>query len=344
MPVLLKIKKVLLKHFLDMRWYSIVIAVLLYLAGSWLLLRLAGEMALTAAPDFLYWLIVTASTVGYGDLSPQTTMGKHLVAFFVIPFGLSLFALAVGRIAAFVSFQWRKGVRGLKALHYDDHILIIGWNEARTLQLLRLLLREFKNGEERKIALCVMADIENPLPDQIGFVKVLSFTHDDDMARAALASARSIIIDNADDDMTMTTALYCSARNPQAHIIAYFQKEGLGELLKIHCPNIECMPSVAVEMLAKSAVDPGSSALHHELLDVDRGMTQYSLEYRGPKKRVEDVFLALKSQYAATLIGLLKLGESTIAVNPALTEELQNGDKLYYIADERIAAIDWEHI
>ena len=61
------------------------------MALSWLLLWLCDEEVLTSA-DFLYWIVVTASTAGYGDFSPQTEAGKYVVSLFVIPFGLGLSA------------------------------------------------------------------------------------------------------------------------------------------------------------------------------------------------------------------------------------------------------------
>ena len=342
MPVLFKIKKILLRHFMALRWHGVLLAIALYISLSWVLLWLSGEQAIITDSQFVYWIVVTASTVGYGDLSPETTPGKYIVAFFVIPFGLGLFGLAIGRVAAFASFQWRKGIQGLKSLDYEDHILVIGWNDGRTLQLLKLLLRETKyRSDSQRIALCVRADIENPLPDEIGFVKVTSFSSDDDMARATVEKAGSIIIDNPDDDITMTTALYCSSKNPDAHIIAYFQDDKLGELLKQHCPNIECMPSVAVEMIAKSAADPGSSALHHQLLNADKGMTQYSVKYTGKQALpVRDFFSTFKETYEATLIGVSEGGDMTL--NPLLDTEVKPGSTIYYIADERINRIDWE--
>lgn len=337
------LRKLLVKHFLEMRWHSLVLVIASYIISSWLLLWVCDEKALTTNAEFIYWIIVTASTVGYGDLSPVTTPGKYAVAFYIIPLGLSLFALAVGRLAAFVSFQWRKGVQGLKSLNYENHVLLIGWNEARTLQLIRLLLREIEYQDQtQKIALCVRADIENPMPEDIGFVKVESFSHDLDMQRAAIDKASCIIIDNPDDDMTMTTGLYCANRNPEAHIIAYFKDDQLGHLLKKHCPNIECVPSVAVEMMAKSAVDPGSSYLHHQLLDVDHGMTQYSMRFSGQTALgVHVLFSAFKEKYGVTLIGVSSNGSESVVLNPDLGLQIEPGDTVYYIADERIHGIDW---
>ncbi len=345
MPMIQKIRKLVLKHFIHMRWYSVVLALIVYAALCWILLRLSGEEALTQWPDFLYWLMVTGSTVGYGDMSPTTDAGKYITSIFVIPFGLSIFALIVGRVAAWISQQWHKGVKGLKAIHVSQHILVIGWHGERTMHLLKLLLRERNEANKQQvILLCVRADIDNPLPGQIEFVRVASFNKDVDMDRACVAEAAVIIVDNPRDDETMTTALYCHQRNPDNHLLVYFEDESLSKLLKQHCANVECTPSVAVEMLAKSAFDPGSSALHHDLLNVeDDGQAQYSVnvpELAQPLS-VEQLFIGMKKHYNATFIGLANQLKQ-IELNPNLSTLLGPGDKIYYIASRRLNNINWE--
>ncbi|KXI28538.1 potassium channel family protein [Paraglaciecola hydrolytica] len=340
-----KVRKLIIRVFADMRWYSIVLALFFYACTSWILLWLAGEENLTQTTNFIYWLAVTGSTVGYGDLAPSTTAGKYIVSFYVIPLGLSIFALILGHGAKWVSDQWQKGVRGLKDLHVENHILVLGWNGQRTMRLLNLLIREKKSvAENPTIVLCVRAEITNPLPDDIEFVKVTTFSNDQDMDRACVARAKVILMDNPEDDLTMTTALYCSQRNPNAQMVAYFNDETLVPLLQKHCPNVECTPSVAVEMLAKAAFDPGSSLLHHDLLDVDEGNAQYSVsipENVSPLL-VSKLFIGLKRDYRATLIGLSRAHQKlSIEVNPDLDQIVNPGDKIFYIADERIQRFNW---
>ena len=340
-----KLRKMLVRVFAEMRWYSIVLALLFYGMTSWCMLYLAGEKSLTQSVDFIYWLVVTGSTVGYGDLSPSTTAGKYLVSFYIIPMGLSIFALVLGRVASWVSNQWQKGARGLKSLDIEDHILVLGWNGQRTIRLLELLIRERAYIEDDPlIVLCVRAEMTNPLPGQVEFVKVTTFSNDLDMDRACVAKARVVLMDNPEDDLTMTTALYCSQRNPDAQMVAYFNDESLVSLLQKHCPNVECTPSVAVEMLAKSAFDPGSSLLHHDLLDINHGQAQYSVSIpvHIPPIKVEHIFETLKRKYRATLIGMSKAEEKlNIHVNPDLDFMLSPGDKIFYIADERIIDLQW---
>lgn len=344
--ILFKLRKLLLRHFMQLRWHNLLVALLIYIALSWSLLSLCGEHALTGS-DFIYWLMVTSSTVGYGDLSPSTQAGKWVSALVVIPFGLGLFAVTVGRLAAFASFHWRKGVRGLSSVNTQHHIVVIGWNGQRTMRLLQLLIKEEQAGAQRPIVLCVRSsrEIENPLADDIEFVKVSSFNDREAMDRASIATASCIVIDNEYDDVTMTAALFCHSRNPSAHIIVYFADESLSELLAAHCPGVECAPSVSVEMLAKAAVDPGSSALHHQLLSVDKGMTQYSVRYPDnlPNVNVEHVFLLFKKYHQATFIAIAH-NHSGIIVNPALDVPVQPGATLYYIADDRITAFDWDKL
>lgn len=343
MIVFLRLRKLFTRHFLDLSGWGLLAVLAGYFVITWILLYFANEHALLNRQDFLYWLIVSASTVGYGDLSPSTPAGKLIVAVFVIPFGLGLFALVVGRVAVFSASQWKKGIRGEKMLTLKNHVLVIGWNEKRTLHLLRLLIEEAAQNQQRNIALCTTQEIENPLPDEIQFVRVNSFTDDEQMRRAAVTEASCIIINSAVDDVTMTTALYCSGVNKDAHIIVYFSDDSLSQLLKTHCPKIECMPSIAVEMQVKAAMDPGSSVLHQELLNASQGMTQYSISVplQEAAQTVEEIFLGLKSKYDATLIGIRPHGQDQLLLNPPLDISVEPGATLYYIADNRIKHIDW---
>ncbi|MET1219693.1 MAG: potassium channel family protein [Glaciecola sp.] len=341
-----KLKRAVLQYFNDADASSIFIATALYALIAWLLLYWAGETPLTDPVDFLYYLAVTSSTVGYGDYSPVTPTGKLVVSLFIIPVGLSIFALVIGRIAAFASAQWQKNIKGLKNIMEKNHILVIGWNGERTMQLLQLLLAEREQSiEKNEIVLCVRADITNPMPGEIGFVRVASFNRDIDMNKANVRHAKTILIDNPEDDMTMTTSLYCSKHNPTAHIVAYFNDESLVELLQQHCPNVECTPSVAVEMLAKSAFDPGSSLLHHDLLSVEAGQEQYStvVPEACHGMSVETVFFGLKKIHNAIFIGYAKAADKQhIIVNPDFSDNISAGDRLFYIACSRINELNWE--
>ncbi len=54
--------------------------------------------------DAYYFTVVTLSTVGYGDITPKTDVGK-IGATILIFVGLGVFALAVQQIGLYVSRQ-----------------------------------------------------------------------------------------------------------------------------------------------------------------------------------------------------------------------------------------------
>lgn len=331
-----KLRLALASLFLQARVSTVIIAVALYAASCYLLLALTGEHDLLAPTPFFYWLVVTASTVGYGDYSPVSDAGRWVVSLWVIPVGLSLFALVLTRLGIFISELVHKGKKGLRMLNLQDHIVIIGWNQSRTLRLIELMMAK-TNAIQAQIVLCVDTDIDNPMPGEIDFVRVDAFSHEESMKRAALKTASRIVIDTPQDDVTLTTALFCQKVSPSSHKTAYFEDESLGRLLKDHCPNIECIPSIGTELLAKASLDPGSSQLHRQLLDSTEGMTQYSVRYDGERDlNYGDLFDHFKHNLTATIIGLRKGAEEHILINPDMKETVRAGDVLYYINEKRV--------
>lgn len=336
--LLWKLRRIFTLSFFRIGLLGVVVTVLGYIAIAYLGLWWADEQVLLAPDIFFYWLVVTASTVGYGDFSPTTTAGKIVTSVWVIPVGLSVFGLIIARTSVYVSKISHLRRKGLYKVMQTKHTIIIGWNGPRTMRLIQLLQHK-DNRSDARIVLCVAQDMENPLPGAIEFVRVESFTDAQGMQRTHLAQAERIIIDTPQDDITMTTALFCDKQNPNAHKTVYFQDESLGNILTSHCSQIEVVPSVDIEMLVKSAIDPGSSALHKELLDGADGMTQYSLMYTGHSACVRDAFIQLREQYDATLIGLKKSKAARILVNPALDIQIETGDVLYYVSDARVVGL-----
>ena len=73
----------------------------------------------------------------------------------------------------------QRRMRGLSKLNKENHIVLIGWRGKRTIDLLTLLVSEERASvTPRDIVLCVEADVENPLPGEVSFSKVVAFTDD----------------------------------------------------------------------------------------------------------------------------------------------------------------------
>lgn len=53
----------------------------------------------TSIPRGVYWAIVTMTTVGYGDIAPQTILGQAVAAFVMI-LGYAIIAVPTGIVSA----------------------------------------------------------------------------------------------------------------------------------------------------------------------------------------------------------------------------------------------------
>jgi voltage-gated potassium channel len=60
------------------------------------------EPSFESFEDALWWSIVTTTTVGYGDLYPQTTVGR-IIASFLMFVGIGLIGVITGMVASFFS-------------------------------------------------------------------------------------------------------------------------------------------------------------------------------------------------------------------------------------------------
>lgn len=64
----------------------------------YLVLTLLGETALVGRlSDFIYYCSVVGSTLGFGDLSPQTAGGRLFTGLWQIPVSVGLFGALMGR-------------------------------------------------------------------------------------------------------------------------------------------------------------------------------------------------------------------------------------------------------
>jgi voltage-gated potassium channel len=63
----------------------------------------------TSIPQSMYWAIVTMTTVGYGDIAPQTALGKALAALIMV-LGYSVIVVPMGIVSAELAHATHKPV------------------------------------------------------------------------------------------------------------------------------------------------------------------------------------------------------------------------------------------
>ncbi len=304
--ILSRIAKRIYARIAGLSWDTVFVLAAFHFAISWGLIALVGGEEMAERGIFWYFYATTATTVGYGDFSPATWGGRLVTVSWIMPGGIALFTTIIAKAVQQVSDRWRKSVRGQSSYeNLADHVVILGWHGFRTQRMVDQLRGDI--GErERVIVLCSAQATENPMPDQVRFVRGDELNTPDVLTRAGVATAGYIIALGHDDSETLAAALGAAAINRDAHIVAYFDHESFADLLKAHCPHAECNVSLSIELMVRSAQDPGSSRVQRQLLSTLEGPTQYSLKVPmdAPAVSYGALFAALKESHDATLIGV----------------------------------------
>ena len=76
----------------------------------------------------LWWTIVTMTTVGYGDMAPDSSLGRVL-AIIIMFCGISLIAIITGTISSIFTANKIMEGKGLGNINFTKHTLICGWNK-----------------------------------------------------------------------------------------------------------------------------------------------------------------------------------------------------------------------
>ena len=89
--------------------FLFVVLTLVVIFGSLMYLIEDPENGFTSIPRSIYWAIVTLTTVGYGDISPQTGLGQAISAVIMI-IGYAIIAVPTGIVTAELSQTYKKSV------------------------------------------------------------------------------------------------------------------------------------------------------------------------------------------------------------------------------------------
>lgn len=91
--------------------FLITVATLVVIVGTLMYVVEGQKNGFTSIPRGMYWAVVTLTTVGYGDISPHTTLGQVLASFVMI-MGYGIIAVPTGIVTAQLAHIKAKPVSG----------------------------------------------------------------------------------------------------------------------------------------------------------------------------------------------------------------------------------------
>ena len=89
--------------------FLFVVLTLVVVFGSLMYVIEDPESGFTSIPRSIYWAIVTLTTVGYGDISPQTGLGQTLAALIMV-IGYGIIAVPTGIVTVELTQSYKKSI------------------------------------------------------------------------------------------------------------------------------------------------------------------------------------------------------------------------------------------
>jgi voltage-gated potassium channel len=185
-------------------------------AGSYALREeFTGVATLT---DALYYTVVTASTVGYGDASPQSAQAR-LFGISLVVLGTASFALALGSVLGpAIQARFSRALGTMTDTQYDlyeNHVVVLGYGD-----LTEPLVEELGAGDTDFVVVTTDTDRSARLRDHGIDVLVGDPSDEEPLEDAGIEHARAIIAATNDDAGDAFAILTARELNPTARIVA----------------------------------------------------------------------------------------------------------------------------
>jgi len=325
-----------------MRVAILIFAVLLYGSSGFLYYELPQNPDLTWL-DGCWWAVVTVTTVGYGDLSPQSIGGEFIVAMPLMFFGIGLLGYVLSLLATALIESKNKELHGMSDFKLKNHLVLINFpSEGKVMRVLRELERDSGFGSSREIVL-IDEDLDE-LPAAIRkhgvrFVRG-NPTRDETLTRASLDTASHALIlvrapgDPHSDNLNIAIALAIEARAGHVFTVTECVDTGAQELLlKAGSDGIVCNSRFDAHFVSHELLNPGVQEVIDELTTNLKGSQIYLTNYGGKQAEFKDIQTSCHEQDHIA-IGV-RSGDQSV-LNPKDDLPVRPGDKIITVGHKRM--------
>ncbi|WP_068081717.1 potassium channel family protein [Polycladidibacter stylochi] len=333
MPIISKIFLRVYDDLVELKLWLLAALLLSYLGISYILFYLAGEQHLVQ--DFIsfsYFAITTASTVGYGDLSPQTAAGRLIATIWFMPGALIIFTAFLGKVTSDIIRGVRRMADGLGDFaHLNNSVVLIGYQEEHSIAMINDLIA---SGVNTSAIIMMAREGDISLPKGVRYIRSERLDALQELTRAGVHQASMVIVYCKSDGESFNSCLAVRELNQSVHVAAYFGDQDTARRAR-QLAQVEAVVSNASSTLIRAAQDPGASQVLHALSSFSCNATIFSLKITRANTPINEIEAHLNAVDAS----LLAIGDASdkeqLCFRP-FPQSLSTNHIVYYVAHSRV--------
>ncbi len=291
--------------------------------------------------DALWWAIVTMTTVGYGDITPITPLGRAL-ALLVMASGIGLTALFTATVASYLVEKKILEGRGMEDIKFKRHIIICGWN-SRAMNIVEKIA-ENKSKSPPLVLINELPEehIANVLRTikgvQVKYVRG-DFVHEGVLQRANVADADVVLLlmdtyhsrpETRPDDRTVLAAFTVRDLNPKIRLCAEVENpESIPHLKRAGVETVVSLGGYNDFLLTNAAVAPGVTLAVQEILSFERGQSlqQQPFPHSLVEKSFKEASSHFRNQGGGLLVGVAREEQEGMNLDDILSGDMSAIDR-----------------
>ena len=216
--------------------------------------------------DAFYFTLITSSTVGYGDIGPETQEAQlftmSVVVLGVASFGIAIGALVGPAIQARISKTLGKMTDSELEL-LDDHVLVLGYGD-----LTEPIVTELDDANVPFVVVTSDETAANALSDRA--IKALTANPSDEepLRRARIERAKAVLVATDHDAEDALAVLTARELNPDVRIVtAATDRRNVRKLERAGADDVIGLAELGGHLLVRSALGTDESPVVERLLE-----------------------------------------------------------------------------
>jgi len=286
--------------------------------------------------DAIWYMFVSLTSVGYGDKVPISTGGRIIGYIYVIG-SLGVLGILISSISSNIITMIEEKKLGYKGTSFEDHIIIIGWNDFS-----RMVIDEvYKTMRKFAIVTNKKDDVDliyEEFKKKRTFVLFSDYHNLESLEKVNPNKASEVFINFGNDTDELLYVLNFKKKYPAPTLIVSLENHNLQDtFFAAGVTYVIARNEIASKLVASYIFEPDVAELNLDLLssaqtNEDFDNQEYKVIDQNPylNKDYIDAFVDIKMTYDCVLLGLSKTinGQRNLITNPSKGTKIEMGDHL----------------